>query len=124
VKSSIKTGNGFPHKSCNGDRPAEFYDRARVIASSIDRWATEFRHLSGPKVLEVEEFFGEGQKGSSAMPHKRNPITNETIERLARVFAVRPFGVGKCRAVAQRTLVTQAPSELFSGLMHPARLHG
>src|SRR2546423_2075239 len=57
-----------------------------VIASSIDRWATEFRHLQRTEVLEVEEFFGEGQKGSSAMPHKRNPITGERLSGLARVL--------------------------------------
>src|SRR5205085_5211148 len=59
------------------DRHAEFMTTLAVIASSIDRWATEFRHLQRTEVLEVEEFFGEGQKGSSAMPHKRNPITSE-----------------------------------------------
>src|SRR5262245_19848262 len=57
-----------------------------VIGSSIDRWATEFRHLQRTEVLEVEEFFGEGQKGSSAMPHKRNPITGERLSGLARVI--------------------------------------
>src|SRR5205807_8287467 len=57
-----------------------------VIASSVDRWATEFRHLQRTEVLEVEEFFGEGQKGSSAMPHKRNPITGERLTGLARVL--------------------------------------
>src|SRR5205807_8143304 len=57
-----------------------------VIASSVDRWATEFRHLQRTEVLEVEEFFGEGQKGSSAMPHKRNPITSERLSGLARVI--------------------------------------
>ncbi len=57
------------------DRHAEFMATLAVIASSVDRWATEFRHLQRTEVLEVEEFFGEGQKGSSAMPHKRNPIT-------------------------------------------------
>jgi adenylosuccinate lyase len=51
------------------DRHAEFVTTLAVIASSIDRWATEFRHLQRTEVLEVEEFFGEGQKGSSAMPH-------------------------------------------------------
>src|SRR6266702_5036330 len=57
------------------DRHAEFCATLAVIASSVDRWATEFRHLQRTEVLEVEEYFGEGQKGSSAMPHKRNPIT-------------------------------------------------
>ena len=67
------------------DRHAEFVTTLAVIASSIDRWATEFRHLQRTEVLEVEEFFGEGQKGSSAMPHKRNPITSERLSGLARV---------------------------------------
>src|SRR5436189_1752577 len=67
------------------DRHAEFMTTLAVIASSIDRWATEFRHLQRTEVLEVEEFFGEGQKGSSAMPHKRNPITGERLSGLARV---------------------------------------
>src|SRR3954454_4279728 len=68
------------------DRHAEFLTTLALIASSIDRWATEFRHLQRTEVLEVEEFFSEGQKGSSAMPHKRNPITNERLSGLARVI--------------------------------------
>ncbi len=67
------------------DRHAEFCTTLALIASSIDRWATEFRHLQRTEVLEVEEFFSEGQKGSSAMPHKRNPITGERLSGLARV---------------------------------------
>ena len=68
------------------DRHAEFSTTLALIASSIDRWATEFRHLQRTEVLEVEEFFSEGQKGSSAMPHKRNPITGERLSGLARVL--------------------------------------
>ena len=68
------------------DRHAEFCTTLALIASSIDRWATEFRHLQRTEVLEVEEFFSEGQKGSSAMPHKRNPITGERLSGLARVL--------------------------------------
>jgi adenylosuccinate lyase len=68
------------------DRHAEFLGTLALIASSIDRWATEFRHLQRTEVLEVEEFFAEGQKGSSAMPHKRNPITGERLSGLARVI--------------------------------------
>jgi adenylosuccinate lyase len=68
------------------DRHAEFVAILALVASSIDRWATEFRHLQRTEVLEVEEFFGEGQKGSSAMPHKRNPITSERLSGLARVI--------------------------------------
>ena len=68
------------------DRHAEFCGTLALAASSIDRWATEFRHLQRTEVLEVEEFFAEGQKGSSAMPHKRNPITSERLSGLARVI--------------------------------------
>ncbi|MCE0497579.1 MAG: adenylosuccinate lyase [Methylacidiphilales bacterium] len=68
------------------DRHAHFMCALALIASSIDRWATEFRHLQRSEVLEVEEFFAEGQKGSSAMPHKRNPITGEKLSGLARVI--------------------------------------
>ena len=68
------------------DRHAEFMTTLALIASSIDRWGTEFRHLQRTEVLEVEEFFAEGQKGSSAMPHKRNPITGERLSGLARVI--------------------------------------
>jgi len=68
------------------DRHAEFHTTLALIASSVDRWATEFRHLQRTEVLEVEEFFAAGQKGSSAMPHKRNPITGERLSGLARVI--------------------------------------
>jgi adenylosuccinate lyase len=67
------------------DRHAEFSTTLALIASSIDRWATELRHLQRTEVLEAEEFFSAGQKGSSAMPHKRNPITAERLSGLARV---------------------------------------
>jgi adenylosuccinate lyase len=68
------------------DRHAYFMTTLAVLASSIDRWATEFRHLQRTEVLEVEEFFAAGQKGSSAMPHKRNPIIGERLSGLARVI--------------------------------------
>ncbi len=68
------------------DRHAEFLCTLALIASSVDRWATEFRHLQRTEVLEVEEEFKAGQKGSSAMPHKRNPITGERLCGLARVI--------------------------------------
>lgn len=67
------------------DRHAEFQTTLAIIASSVDRWATEFRHLQRTEVLEVEEYFSAGQKGSSAMPHKRNPITGEKLSGLARL---------------------------------------
>src|SRR6187455_1984900 len=68
------------------DRHAEFHTVLALIATSIDRWATEFRHLQRTEVLEVEEYFSAGQKGSSAMPHKRNPITGEKLSGLARIL--------------------------------------
>jgi len=68
------------------DRHAEFLTTLALIGCSIDCWATEFRHLQRTEVLEVEEAFAKGQKGSSAMPHKRNPITGERLCGLARVL--------------------------------------
>jgi adenylosuccinate lyase len=68
------------------DRHAEFIGALALVGASIERWATEFRHLQRTEVLEVEEFFAKGQKGSSAMPHKRNPITSERLSGLARVL--------------------------------------
>ncbi len=67
------------------DRHAQFFATLGVIASSVERLATEVRHLQRTEVLEVEEFFSEGQKGSSAMPHKRNPILTENLTGLARL---------------------------------------
>jgi adenylosuccinate lyase len=68
------------------DRHAEFMSAIALVGCSIDRWALEFRHLQRTEVLEAEEFFAAGQKGSSAMPHKRNPITCERLCGLARVL--------------------------------------
>src|SRR5256886_522119 len=68
------------------DLHAEFICTLALVGGSIERWATEFRHLQRTEVLEAEEFFAEGQKGSSAMPHKRNPITGERLSGLARVL--------------------------------------
>lgn len=68
------------------DVHAEFMTTLAIVAASIERWATEFRHLQRTEVLEAEEFFAKGQKGSSAMPHKRNPITWERMTGLARVI--------------------------------------
>ena len=67
------------------DRHAMFFSVLAIIASSIERLATEVRHLQRTEVLEAEEFFSEGQKGSSAMPHKRNPILTENLTGLARL---------------------------------------
>ncbi|MEX1046459.1 MAG: adenylosuccinate lyase [Actinomycetota bacterium] len=68
------------------DRHAEFVAALAITASSLDKFATEIRHLSRTEVREVQEPFGEGQKGSSAMPHKRNPVLCERVSGLARVI--------------------------------------
>ncbi|HTK79440.1 MAG TPA: adenylosuccinate lyase [Rhizomicrobium sp.] len=67
------------------DRHAAYFAALGVTASSIERLATEIRHLQRTEVLEAEEFFSEGQKGSSAMPHKRNPVLSENLTGLARM---------------------------------------
>jgi adenylosuccinate lyase len=67
------------------DRHAAYFATLAVVASSIERLATEIRHLQRTEVLEAEEYFSEGQKGSSAMPHKRNPVLSENLTGLARV---------------------------------------
>ena len=67
------------------DRHAAFFAALGVVASSVERLATEIRHLQRTEVMEAEEFFAEGQKGSSAMPHKRNPVLAENLTGLARM---------------------------------------
>jgi adenylosuccinate lyase len=67
------------------DRHAAFFSTLGIIASSVERLATEIRHLQRSEVLEVEEFFSSKQKGSSSMPHKRNPVLTENLTGLARV---------------------------------------
>jgi adenylosuccinate lyase len=67
------------------DRHAAFFCALAVVASSIERLATEIRHMQRTEVLEAEEFFSPGQKGSSAMPHKRNPVLTENLTGLARL---------------------------------------
>jgi adenylosuccinate lyase len=68
------------------DRHAYYFSVLAIIASSAERLATEIRHLQRTEVLEVEEYFSAGQKGSSAMPHKRNPVLSENITGLARLI--------------------------------------
>jgi adenylosuccinate lyase len=67
------------------DRHAAFFAALGIVASSIERLATEIRHLQRSEVLEAEEYFSAGQKGSSAMPHKRNPVLSENLTGLARM---------------------------------------
>jgi adenylosuccinate lyase len=80
------------------DRHAMFFATLGVIASSIERLATEIRHLQRTEVLEAEEYFSPGQKGSSAMPHKRNPVLTENLTGLARM--VRTYAMPAMENVA------------------------
>jgi adenylosuccinate lyase len=75
-----------------------YFATLAVIASSLERLAVEIRHLQRTEVLEAEEFFSEGQKGSSAMPHKRNPVLSENITGLARM--VRAYALPALENVA------------------------
>ena len=80
------------------DRHAMFFATLGVVASSIERLATEVRHLQRTEVLEAEEYFSPGQKGSSAMPHKRNPVLTENLTGLARM--VRSYAMPAMENVA------------------------
>ncbi|MGE5752897.1 MAG: adenylosuccinate lyase [Deltaproteobacteria bacterium] len=68
------------------DRHAEVFSTLAIVGSSLDKFATEIRHLQRTEVLEAEEYFSEGQKGSSAMPHKRNPVLSENLSGLSRLL--------------------------------------
>ncbi len=80
------------------DRHAAYFAALAVVASSVERLATEIRHLQRTEVLEAEEYFSAGQKGSSAMPHKRNPVLSENLTGLARV--VRAYALPALEDVA------------------------
>ncbi len=80
------------------DRHAQYFATLAVVAGSVERLATEIRHLQRTEVLEAEEYFSEGQKGSSAMPHKRNPVLSENITGLARL--IRAYAVPALEDVA------------------------
>jgi adenylosuccinate lyase len=80
------------------DRHAAFFAALAVVASSVERLATEIRHLQRTEVLEAEEYFTAGQKGSSAMPHKRNPVLTENVTGLARM--VRAYSLPAMENVA------------------------
>jgi adenylosuccinate lyase len=80
------------------DRYAAYFAALAVVASSVERLAIEIRHLQRTEVLEAEEYFSEGQKGSSAMPHKRNPVLSENLTGLARL--VRAYAMPALEDVA------------------------
>jgi adenylosuccinate lyase len=85
VKSSGLKVEPISTQIIQRDRHAEYLNTLAIIASSLEKFATEIRHLQRTEVLEAEEYFSEGQKGSSAMPHKRNPVRCERIAGLARI---------------------------------------
>src|SRR3954470_22241744 len=80
------------------DLHADFIATLALVGAVIERWATEFRHLQRTEVLEAEEFFAQGQKGSSAMPHKRNPVLTENLTGLSRM--VRAYALPALENVA------------------------
>ena len=101
------------------DRHAMYFAVLGVVASSVERLATEIRHLQRTEVLEAEEFFSEGQKGSSAMPHKRNPVLSENVTGLARM--VRAYVTP---AHGERRALARARHLAFIGRAHDrARRH-
>ena len=97
------------------DRHAMFFATLAVIASSVERLATEIRHLQRTEVLEAEEYFAPGQKGSSAMPHKRNPVLTENLTGLARM--VRAYCVPALENVAlwHERDISHSSVERFAG---------
>lgn len=84
-KLGLKTTN-ISTQILQRDRHAEYMSTLAIIASSIEKFTTEIRHLQKTETLELEEFFSSGQKGSSAMPHKKNPIVSERLSGMARVM--------------------------------------
>jgi len=84
-KLGLKTTN-LSTQILQRDRHAEYMSTLAIIASSIEKFTTEIRHLQKTETLELEEYFSSGQKGSSAMPHKKNPITSERLSGMARVL--------------------------------------
>lgn len=91
VEEYVCAKAGLKHAPCSTqviqrDRHAEFFSTLAIIAASIEKFAVEIRHLQRTEVLEAEEFFSKGQKGSSAMPHKRNPVLSENLTGLARLM--------------------------------------
>ncbi len=101
-----------------------FFAVLGVVASSIERLSIEVRHLQRTEVREAEEFFAPGQKGSSAMPHKRNPVLTENLTGLARM--VRSFALARLTGVVDKLLVypeqMQRNLDRLGGLVHSQRV--
>lgn len=93
------------------DRHAEFLSTIAIIGGSLEKFATEIRHLQKTEVLEVEEYFAKGQKGSSAMPHKRNPITCERVAGMARLLRGYALGAFENQALWHERDITHSSVE-------------
>ena len=94
------------------DRHAAFFAALAVVAASIENLATEIRHLQRTEVREAEEFFSEGQKGSSSMPHKRNPVLTENLTGLSRVVRSAVIPALEKRSTCRCCPAIAAPSAL------------
>jgi adenylosuccinate lyase len=95
------------------DRHAEYLCALAILSASLEKWATEIRNLQRTEILEVEESFAKGQRGSSAMPHKRNPITCERISGLARVVRANAIvGLENVLTWHERDLANSAPERV------------
>jgi adenylosuccinate lyase len=95
------------------DRHAEYLCALALVAASLEKWATEIRNLQRTELLEVEESFAKGQRGSSAMPHKRNPITCERISGLARVVRANSIvGLENVLTWHERDLANSGPERV------------
>ena len=107
------------------DRHAAFLTALAIIGSSIEKFATEVRHLQRTEVREAEEAFGKGQKGSSAMPHKRNPILSERMAGCARVLRGNALVGMENVALWHERDISHSSAEriVLPDSMHPARLH-
>ena len=97
------------------DRHAFYFATLAVVASSVERLATEIRHLQRTEVLEAEEYFSEGQKGSSAMPHKRNPVLTENLTGLARMVRSYAFPAMENVALWHERDISHSSVERFVG---------
>jgi adenylosuccinate lyase len=93
------------------DRHAEFLSTLAIIGGSLEKFATEIRHLQKTEVLEAEEFFSKGQKGSSAMPHKRNPITCERVAGMSRLLRGYALGAFENQALWHERDITHSSVE-------------
>ena len=105
------------------DRHAEYFSTLAILAGTLDKIAVEIRHLQRTEVLEAEEFFSSGQKGSSAMPHKRNPVVSEQMSGLARVIRANAQAAMENIALWHERDISHSSVERVIGLDSTILLH-